>query len=334
MTGERELIAAISRRLAQGSPQGRAQNPPRGPHGLIRGPGDDAAVTRAGKVAVTSIDTVVEGVHLSLATHSPADAGHKALGSALSDLAAMGASCGEAYVSLALPAELGEAEALELVGGMADLADRTGTTIAGGDVVAASELVVTVTVVGWAESAEALVYRDGARAGHLIGVTGRLGGSAAGLLLLQGLEVTLSGAVRHALVERHRRPEPRLALGRALAAAGASAMIDVSDGIATDARHVADASSVAFTVDLENLPLAEGMYEVASAAGRDPVQLAATGGDDYELLITAPSERRAALEQAAASSCLTWIGRARAGSGLVLLDTDGGPLDLRGFEHL
>ncbi len=328
MTGERELIAAISRRLGESSrPAGQADR-------VTRGPGDDAAVTRAGEVAVTSIDTVVDGVHLSMATHSPADAGHKALGSALSDLAAMGASCGEAYVSLALPAELGAAGALELVAGMADLADRTGTTIAGGDVVTASELVITVTVVGWADSAEDLVYRDGARAGDFVGVTGRLGASAAGLLLLQGLEASLPDAARHALVERHRRPEPRLALGQALAAAGASAMIDVSDGVATDARHVAEASAVTLTVELDELPLADGVREVAGAAGRAPAQLAATGGEDYELLLTAPPERRADLERAAAGSGLTWIGRVTAGSGLVLRGHDGKPLDLRGFEHL
>jgi thiamine-monophosphate kinase len=333
VNGERELIAAISRRLAEPvRPAGQALRP--AGQALIRGPGDDAAVTRAGKVAVTSIDTVVEGVHLSLATHSAADVGHKALGSALSDLAAMGASCGEAYVSLAMPAELGEAGALELVGGMADLADRTDTIIAGGDVVSASELVVTVAVVGWADSSEDLVYRDGARTGDLVGVTGRLGGSAAGLLLLQGVEVALPEAIRRALVERHRRPEPRLALGRALAAAGASAMIDVSDGVATDARHLADASALALAIELGELPLDEGVAEVAAAAGRDPAQLAATGGEDYELLVTSAPERRAALEKAAAGSPLTWIGRVAAGTGLTVRSGDGRLLDLHGFEHL
>ncbi len=322
--GERELIAAIARRLGRRPP----------PDGLVRGPGDDAAVTRAGKFAVTSIDTVVEGVHLSLATHSPADAGHKALGAALSDLAAMGAWCGEAYVSLAVPPALGPARALELVEGMADLADRTGATIAGGDVVSASELVVTVTVVGWADSAEALAYRDGARAGDLVGVTGQLGGSAAGLLLLQGLEATLPRATRDALLERHRRPEPRLALGRALATTGASAMIDVSDGIATDARHLADASGVAVAVELDTLPLDDGVAEVAEAADRDPAQLAVTGGEDYELLFTAPPECRSDLERAAGGSRLTWIGRVTSGGGLVLRSGDGRSLDLSGFEHL
>src|SRR3954451_20549152 len=192
--------------------------PPRGR--VIVGPGDDAAVVRAEGVSVTSIDTVVDGVHFELATHTPADVGHKALATALSDIAAMGADPGEAYVSLALPAGFGEEAAAELVAGMQALAERTATTIAGGDVVAGPALYVSVSVTGWADSADALVYRNGAREGDLVGVTGTLGGSGAGFLVLR----RRSGS--QALMERHRRPWPRLAEGRALAGAGASAMID------------------------------------------------------------------------------------------------------------
>jgi thiamine-monophosphate kinase len=301
---ERSLIARI--RALLGESGGR----------VIVGPGDDAAVVRAEGVCVTSIDTVVDGVHFELATHSPGDVGHKALATALSDVAAMGADPGEAYVSVALPDGFGGPRALELVEAMRALAERTGTTLAGGDVVSGPALYVSVAVTGWAASAEHLVYRDGARAGDLVGVTGELGGAGAGLRALR--EWTATGDDENVL--RHRRPEPRLEAGRALAAAGVSAMIDVSDGVATDARHLAEASGVAIELRLADLPLAGGVSP----------EFAATGGDDYELLFTAPPDRRAAVEAAAG---VTWLGDVRAGAGVVFRAADGAAVALEGFEH-
>jgi thiamine-monophosphate kinase len=250
----------------------------------------------------------------------------------------MGAAAGEAYVALVLPADLGHDEALELVDGICVLAEECDCTLAGGDVVSGPALVVTVAVTGWARSEHELVGRDGARPGQIVGVTGVLGGSGAGLALLGGAAAAeLDEPARELLTLRHLRPRPLLAAGRGLAAAGAAAMIDVSDGIATDAAHLGRESGALLRLELTALPLGPGVAEVAVASGRDPAAFAATAGEDYELLVCAPAERREQLEAAAAAASteLAWLGEVADGpAGLELLDGAGAPVEgLAGFEH-
>jgi thiamine-monophosphate kinase len=302
---------------------------------VLRASGDDAAVVRADGVSVTSVDAFVEGVHFRLATTSLGDLGHKCLAASLSDLAAMGASAGEAYIVLGLPPNVGEHETLELVAGAERLATETGVTICGGDLTAADELFVVVTVVGYAESEDALTTRAGARAGELVGVTGSLGGAGAGLILLERKEHGLPVDVGENLIERQRRPSPRLDCGRALARAGATAMIDVSDGLASDAQRIAEESGVTLEIELARLPLDEGVDAVAQASGSTGTKLAASAGEDYELLFTAVPAAKEEIEAAlAVATPIAWIGRTVEGAGVRLLDESGVPLALEGWDHL
>jgi thiamine-monophosphate kinase len=319
---ELALIEAISAALAR-----------RDGARVVRWLGDDAAVVRGDAFAVTSVDVMVDGTHFRLGQASPADIGHRALAAALSDLAAMGVRPGEAYLGVVLPPALSDAQALALHEGAEALAEATGTTIAGGDIVSGPVLTLAVTVVGWAGSEQPLVGRSGAQPGDLVGVTGTLGAATAGRALLEGRvheDVGAPGAAG-ALIERFLRPMPRLEEGCALAAAGVHAMLDLSDGLASDAQRLAEAGGVRVVLDASALPLAPGVGEVARALSRDPAELAATGGEDFELCLCVAPDRRAAVEAAAA---ITWIGEIAAGEpALEWRGAPGGATSWRGFEH-
>lgn len=226
-------------------------------------------------------DAVVAGVHVDLDVVGLDDMGWKALTVNLSDLAAMAGTPGRAVVCVAGP--LADLDVDLLYEGLAAASDAYGCPVVGGDLSGAPGLVVTVSVTGDTGAGRPAVLRSGARPGDALFVTGPLGSSAAGLaLLLAG-----RGGEVPDLAEAHRRPRPRLDEGRAARDAGATAMIDVSDGLAADLRHLADASGVGVVV--EHVPVAVG---VARALGDDGERAALGGGEDYELVFTAPDPVR------------------------------------------
>lgn len=325
--GEFELLAEVRERLGAGGPR------------VVVGSGDDAAVTVPGGATATSVDALVEGVHFARDSATLGEIGHKALATALSDMAAMGAEAGEAYVVLGIPPDLGEDDCLELVDGMLALAAATETTLAGGDVTRAPVLTLAVTVVGHAETPARLVQRGGAEPGDALVVTGELGGAAAGLLLLQRprLAEALPASSAELLRRRQLRPTPRLGAGRALASAGARAMIDLSDGLGGDAGHLAAAGGVGLRIEAGALPLANGLAELAAKAGHEPLALAVSGGEDYELLAAIPPARlgeASAKLGDVAETTLTRIGEVVAGAGVEIRLPGGGTLDPRGYDQL
>lgn len=240
---------------------------------LAAGRRDDAAVLELpdGGNLVVSVDSTVEGVHVDLAVCQPADVGWKALMGALSDLAAMGARPLGALVALCVPPGSGTGDlAVGVMEGVAEASRASGCPVLGGDVSSAPTLVVSVTVLGTVDDGQP-VSRDGARPGDLVLVTGPCGGSAAGLRVLRSAGGT--GEVDASRAAAYRRPVARLAEGMAARAAGARALMDVSDGLALDLHRLATASGVGFALD--DVPVGEGAT----------LDEALAGGEDYELIV-------------------------------------------------
>ena len=242
--------------------------------------GDDCAVLRFGDdLWVAATDMLVSGRHFK-EWAAPEDVGYKAVAVNVSDVAAMGGT--PRFVLASGGADDAETT-LRCMEGLLEACEELGAYPLGGDTIGAAALTVDVAILG--QLAHPPVLRSGARPGDLLAVTGELGASAAGLLALENAH---AGPER--IMRKHLRPEPRVSLGRAAARLGAHAMIDLSDGLASDVRHICEKSGVGCRVGLDLLPVAGDTREYLRSAGRDPEILAATGGEDYELLIAAPQE--------------------------------------------
>lgn len=255
----------------------------RQPAQTVLGPGDDAAVVAApdGRV-VASTDMLVAGVHFRTDWSSPEQIGRKAVAVNLADVAAMGAVPTSILVGLACPGETPSATVGSLANGMWAEAARAGIGIAGGDLARSDELTISITALGDLEG-RAPVTRSGARPGDILAINGQLGWAAAGLAVLgRGFRSPIG------VVNAQRCPEPDYAAGVAAALAGATAMIDISDGLLADLEHIAGSSGVGLDVYSSALHVDQKLVDVSSALGTDPLRWVLTGGEDHALVATFP----------------------------------------------
>jgi thiamine-monophosphate kinase len=310
--------------------------------GVVCGVGDDCAVLSldSQRVLLLTSDLMVEDVHFRLKATSPQDLGHKLLAVNLSDVAAMGGDPRDAVVSVAAPADLDVSYLDGIYEGLHACARRFGTNVVGGDTTRSpGPLVLNLALTGEA-SVDRVCYRSGARVGDLVYVSGTLGDSAAGLELVLGEEAAIGQDEREGLLGRHHRPEPRVGLGKRLSASGAvTAMIDLSDGVASDLRHICEQSRVSATGEEDLVPLSPALQSFCGATGTDPVTPALSGGEDYELLFTVDPARLDQLDGIAADRDVPphcRIGEITEGPVDVLLVGRGGRrarLAASGFDH-
>ena len=236
-----------------------------------------------------STDLLMEGVHFLREESSPEDVGWKAAAVNLSDIAAMGGTPTATFLSIALPKDAQGEWAERFIAGYAQISKQYDVPLLGGDTTSSlRDIAINVGVMGKCPAGKALC-RDGAKVGETVFVTGPLGDSAGGLqVILKGVERCAEETI---LVERHKRPVPRINEGKALRETGlVGAMMDISDGIASDLRHILKASGVGADVELDKLPLSEELVTACQKHGWNAYELAAGGGEDFELLFTAPAE--------------------------------------------
>ncbi|BBB92298.1 thiamine-phosphate kinase [Methylomusa anaerophila] len=262
------------------------------PATVVVGIGDDAAVflPAARQLQLLTTDMLVENIHFDLKTTTPWQLGYKAIAVNLSDIAAMGGVPRQAAVSLALPRNTQVEFVANLYQGMKEICREFGVNIVGGDTVSSPQgLVINVVLTGEVEPAN-LVKRSGAQAGDVVIVTGNLGNSAAGLDILN-TECWEEFDFARPLVTSHLTPRPQVKLGQLLAAAGASSMNDISDGLGSESHEIAKASGVGMVLYADRIPLSQEAIQAAAKFSKIPLNYALYGGEDYQLLVTMPPDK-------------------------------------------
>ena len=315
--GEFGLIALVQRWTQA------ADSPTHSQFQLTVDNGDDAASVTFRRSPVTELyttDTMVDGIHFTGATTPWRDLGWKAVASNISDVAAMGGQPGVALITLGLPPDTEVSAIEELYAGMTEICRSFGARIVGGDMVRSPVAFITVALTGIAAGEPML--RAAAKPGHQVGLTGPVGGSAAGLRAMLDPPAQNRNAVK-TLINRHRRPRPHVAEGRILTAAGIRSAMDVSDGLADDLGKLCAASRVSATLWAERLPVEPALQEVFPS---DWLDLALYGGEDYVLLFTAPPQIMAEAmgELPPGAAIIGEITDGRPGE-VAVLDADGSP---------
>jgi thiamine-monophosphate kinase len=322
---EKALIAQI-RRLAASSKRGSTRRLNRA---ILTGIGDDCAVLRLpeGRDSLITTDFTLEDIHFRRDWHPPESVGHRCLARGLSDIAAMGGEPAAVFLSLALPRDLPQSWIRSFMGGLIGLAEKHGATLAGGDTAESENgILADVIVVGTVPKGKSIL-RSGARPGDHIFVSGELGGSAVAIAQMRARPKKKLNPRDYS---RHFYPEPRIELGRILRTRGlASSMIDTSDGLSTDLGHICEESRVGAELDATLIPLAC----VGKPTRKVDLDLALHGGEDYELLFTAPPGKRIPTQIAA--TAITQIGQITRSRGVVVCNAKGATYELQpsGWEH-
>lgn len=298
---------------------------------LVLGIGDDTAAWRTGKsIQLATTDILIQDVHFNLENITWRDLGWKALAVNISDIAAMGGTPSYAMVSLGLPPDTEVTSVRELYRGLKDIAGKFDVDIVGGNISRATVVIIDVSLIG--KASRILLTRSAAKPGDLIAVTGYLGTSAAGCRMLKS-SLRLDRSTTALLQKAHLRPNPRVAEGQILAKNGVKAAIDISDGLISDLTHICEASKVGARVRIDRLPVHP---KVKTVCKDESLNMALSGGEDYELLFTAKSRVINRIREVM-STPVTVIGEiTKEHSGKVtLLDKQGKAIDWgeRGWDH-